>query len=94
MVEAVDTERILISWVAPCSAINNILINYTIVTYSHDEIKKTENTSTKLSYVTYNVTGLDPCTPYTFEVFVIVGHDRSNGFNTTGETSSNREYSL
>ncbi|XP_047346026.1 tyrosine-protein phosphatase 10D isoform X3 [Vespa velutina] len=92
MIEAVDTERILISWMAPCSAINNILINYTIVTYSYDQIKKTEDISNTLSYIRYNVTGLNPCTPYTFEVFVNAGHNRSNGYNTTGETSSNLTY--
>ncbi|KAL2716531.1 tyrosine-protein phosphatase 10D isoform X1 [Vespula squamosa] len=91
-VETVDTERILISWVAPCSPINNILINYTVVTYSNDEIKQSKDITSTLSYIRYNVTGLNPCTSYTFKVFVIAGHNKSNGVNITVETSSNITY--
>ncbi|KAI4481601.1 hypothetical protein M0802_013899 [Mischocyttarus mexicanus] len=90
-VEVVDTESISISWFGPCPNMNHILLNYTIVTYN-GQMKKSENITSQLSYVTYSVTELNPCTSYTFEVFIVVGHIRSNGVNITQETSSNLTY--
>ncbi|XP_043503458.1 tyrosine-protein phosphatase 10D-like [Polistes fuscatus] len=87
----VDTESISISWIGPCPAVKNILLNYTIVTYN-DQIKKSKNITNQSYYITYNVTDLIPCTSYTFEVFVVARDIKSNGVNITHKTSSNLTY--
>ncbi|KAK2586128.1 hypothetical protein KPH14_001403 [Odynerus spinipes] len=87
-VETFDTERILISWKAPCPNLNNIPINYTVTIYD-GEIDRSENVTSTQPYITYNATELNPCTSYTFIVTVVTGHWKSNGVNVTQATSSN-----